>query len=59
MRLLLSLLLVGCSLNVTPENVADAERMCERQKGYASINVMRRWLTVECNNGMVFKKRLK
>ena len=59
MRYLILLFLTACQVVVTPEIVADAERMCAGQKGYKYIISEPRWITVKCNNDMTFKKEQK
>jgi len=60
MRILvcLSLLLAGCvDTAITPEDWADAERMCAGQKGIATVHMGSRWMDVECKNSMKFAKK--
>jgi len=58
MRFLVLLLLAGCvDTAITPEDWADAERMCAGQKGVAWAENSTKWLAVKCENGMTFAKR--
>lgn len=53
--LIVVLLLTGCNREIYPSDHKKATETCKNNEGYKQLNVTKHILTIECNNGGLFR----